>query len=319
MSTLNSAPNVSVTHNVGAAMPGVYSSASNVVYNISESSPVTNPAYQKLQQRYLQQYIFIIFLIPFIAFISAFISISCVGGNVSYSSLWILILVSIIVMIMETFKIVVVVSLLITFVVLCLLVTLQMNLKPSRDESNSDVLTQNNGNDFDRDLVQRSSLGMRSARAIISRIASNLSCESLFIMPVMGRLEFYLKKNLFCTVAMVFILVVSVFVLTYLLLSTLILQLTAWLISDFNVGGFSDGMKVSFIMFLVNLGVLLWGTCVRLVCWKSNAPVNLNDNHASDMIQQLRQQFSPLVLSYGSEEEYPSDEEVDGNDSSKQY
>ncbi len=258
-------------------------------------TPILNSAYQRLQRRHLHQYLFVLFLIPIITFISAIISISLVGGTVTYGSFGTLLLVSIIVMILETFKITIVVAILTVLVVLCFLVTVQMNLKSNREHT-----TQNND-----------ALTSRSTRAFIAKIVSNLTCESLFIGPIMSRFEFYLKRNLFCTVAAVLFVVLTIFIITCLLLSTLIVQFTSWLVHEFHVDGFSDLMKISFIMFLVNLGMLLWGTCVRLFCWKSNpnAPVDPSDSYASDMIQQLRQQFEPLVMSPNSDEEYTSDDD----------
>jgi hypothetical protein len=272
------------------------------IYNILDQTPVpVNNAYQRLQRRHFQQYITIILIIPVITFLSAFISISAVGGGVSYSSFLTLIIASMIIMIMETFKIIIVVAMLVALIVLCFLVTVQMNLKSNRTLSPSSPSDEETG---------RPVLSSRSARALLSRIVSNLTCESLFIGPIMSRFEYYLKRNLFCTVAMVLAVFIFVFIFTYLLLSTMILLFTSWLVSDFKIEGFGDRIKISFIMFLVNLSVLLWGGCMRVFFWKpnSNVPVDPSDSYASDMIQQLRQQFTPLVMSPDSEEEYMSED-----------
>ncbi|KAL0489431.1 hypothetical protein AKO1_009145 [Acrasis kona] len=275
---------------------------SPTTFNIPDSPLGINNAYQRLHQQYLQQYIAALFLMPVATFIITLTSISIIGEGVTFTSYGVLVTAAITITVLQVLMYITVIILLVAVIVILILVTIQINLKNRQTEQDSPSSPQ-----YDDEEIER----FRNTRSRISVIISSLTCESLFVGPIMSRLESHLHNNLFCTIIIMLSVILSAFVVASITLNALILQLTGWLINGFVVKNFFSGIKTSLLMLVVAIVVILCGACVRLFCWKPSQPsagyVSESDSYASEMINHLRQKFTPMTAS--------DDDDNEGNDS----
>jgi hypothetical protein len=91
----------------------------------------------------------------------------------------------------------------------------------------------------------------------IDAFGENEHCCNVFSEPVVSFVEEQLQKNLFCSLVIVLVVVLSLFITSSILLSALLFQAGDWFIDGFQVVNFGGATRASSLMFALNMTMIL--------------------------------------------------------------